>query len=89
LAESNTPFLLRMPIIPGVNDNINHFKTAAEMIKYSKNLVRVDILPYQRAAGAKYEMVDKIYQPDFPEEKIPAVFPEVFDQMQIPYQVFK
>jgi len=89
LSQSDTPFYLRMPIIPGVNDNKEHFETAAQLVAKAKNLVRVDILPYQRAAGAKYGMVGKTYQPDFPEDKPPAIFTESFDQLNIPYQVFK
>ena len=50
LAAGGVPFLLRMPIIPGVNDTPFHFETAAELVKNSKSLVRVDVLPYQRAA---------------------------------------
>ena len=89
LAAGNTPFILRMPIIPGVNDNEDHFRTAAQLIRGAKSLVRADILPYQRAAGAKYEMVGMAYAPDFSENAPPRFFTEVFDQAGIPYQVFR
>ena len=89
LAAGDTPFFLRMPIIPGVNDNIDHFRTAAQMVKHAKKLIRIDVLPYQRAAGAKYEMVNKTYAPDFKEDTPPELFPQVFDQFNVPYQLFK
>ncbi len=89
LAAGDTPFMLRMPIIPGVNDNEEHFRTAAELVKGSKSLVRVDVLPYQRAAGAKYEMVGMEYKPDFDEERPPKFYTEVFDRENIPYQIFR
>lgn len=89
LARGNTPFLLRMPIIPGVNDNEAHFRTAAELVKGSSALLRVDILPYQRAAGAKYEMVGMEYRPDFEDDRLPRFFTDVFDREGIPYQVFR
>ena len=89
LAKGNTPFMLRMPIIPGVNDNAAHFETAAALVKGSKSLVRIDVLPYQRAAGAKYEMVGMVYETDFDEIKPPRFFTDVFDRQNIPYQVFK
>ena len=81
-------FLLRMPIIPGVNDTPFHFETAAELVKNSKSLVRIDVLPYQRAAGAKYEMVGREYAPDFDESVPPRFHTEIFDRMGIPYRVF-
>jgi pyruvate formate lyase activating enzyme len=89
LAQGDTPFILRMPIIPGVNDNEEHFRTAAELVHGAKSLVRIDILPYQRAAGAKYEMVGMEYQTDFDESRPPRFFTEIFDHMNIPYQIFR
>ena len=89
LAAGNTPFILRMPIIPGVNDNEDHFRTAASIVRNSGSLIRVEILPYQRAAGAKYEMVGMEYAPDFEEDRPPEFFTEVFDREGIPYQVFR
>ena len=89
LAAGNTPFILRMPIIPGVNDNRAHFETAANLVQSAKALVRIDVLPYQRAAGAKYEMVGLQYQTDFDEEHTPRFFTDVFDQAGIPFQVFR
>ena len=89
LAEGSTPFMLRMPIIPGVNDNEEHFRTAAGLVKGAKALVRIDILPYQRAAGAKYEMVGMEYAPGFEDERAPRFFTDVFDRENIPYQIFR
>ncbi len=89
LASGSTPFILRMPIIPGVNDNCDHFRTAAKLVQNSQSLVRVDILPYQRAAGAKYEMVGMQYDPDFEDARPPRFFTEIFDQAGIPYQMFR
>ena len=89
LAKGDTPFILRMPIIPGVNDNMRHFETAASLVKDSRSLQRIDVLPYQRAAGAKYEMVSMIYEPGFDESREPQIFTQVFEQAGIPYQLFR
>ncbi|MBE5798899.1 MAG: glycyl-radical enzyme activating protein [Clostridiales bacterium] len=89
LAAGDTPFILRMPIIPGVNDNPAHFETAASLVRDAKALVRIDVLPYQRAAGAKYEMVSMDYQPDFDESRDPQFFTQVFARERIPFQVFR
>lgn len=89
LAAGSTPFCLRMPIIPGVNDNRAHFETVAELVRDARALVRIDVLPYQRAAGAKYEMVGRTYAVDFDEAAQPRYFLDVFDARGIPYQVFR
>jgi len=89
LAKGSTPFILRMPIIPGVNDNAEHFETAAALVKGAASLVRVDVLPYQRAAGAKYEMIGMAYKTDFDEAQTPRLFTEAFASKDIPYLLFK
>ena len=89
LAQSDTPFYLRLPIIPGVNDHFEHFEKAAQLVENAKNLCRVDILPYQQAAGAKYEMVGRKYTPDFRENKPLEIFTKPFEKRSIPYQLFK
>ena len=63
-------------------------ESAAELVKNSRSLVRVDVLPYQRAAGAKYEMVGREYAPGFDESVPPRFHTEIFDRMGIPYRVF-
>ena len=87
LADSDTPFILRMPIIPGVNDNAAHFETAAALVRGAKSLVRIEVLPYQRAAGAKYEMVSMTYNPGFDESNSPEFFTQVFEREGIPFQL--
>ena len=89
LAAGETPFILRMPIIPGVNDEQAHFETVASLVKAAKALVRIDILPYQRAAGAKYEMVGRAYAPEFDEGAALHYYTDCFDAAGIPYQVFR
>jgi len=89
LAAGETPFILRMPVIPGVNDNPGHFRRAAELVAGARSLVRVELLPYQRAAGAKYEMVGADYAPGFDESAEPRFYPEYFKERNIPYQKFR
>lgn len=89
LAQGDTPFILRMPIIPGVNDEPEHFETAARLVAGSPSLVRVELLPYQPAAGAKYEMVDMTYAPPCPADQTPRFYPEFFDRLHIPWKLFR
>ena len=89
LCAGNTPFIVRMPVIPGVNDRKEHFETLAKMAAGAKSLLRVELLPYQRTAGAKYAMVGIDYQPGFDESLTPRMFPEVFEQRGIPFRQFR
>ena len=89
LCNGTTPFIIRMPVIPDVNDSEEHFRTLADLVKNAEKLVRVDILPYQRAAGAKYAMVGRKYCPGFDEAKIPHIFTGVFEEYRIPFQQFR
>ena len=80
-------------IIPGKGMEIPNidampFANSVDQVKNSRSLVRVDVLPYQRAAGAKYEMVGREYAPGFDESVPPRFHTEIFDRMGIPYRVF-
>lgn len=69
LCEGKTPFIIRIPVIPGVNDNDEHYQAVAELLKDAKSLLRVELLPYHITAGAKYRMLQKPYEPGFDTDK--------------------
>ena len=60
LCEGNIPFIIRMPIIPGVNDNEDNYRETAKLISSSESLIKVELLPYHQTAGAKYGMIGEI-----------------------------
>lgn len=65
LIKSEKPFIVRIPVIPDVNDNDENFIATAELLKNAKNLQLVELLPYHKTAGAKYSMVKMDYAPEF------------------------
>lgn len=65
LKSSGKPFRIRIPVIPGVNDSEENFRRTAEALRDAENLEIVELLPYHVTAGAKYEMIDEIYSPEF------------------------
>lgn len=69
LAEGDTPFILRVPLIPGVNDNLAHLTGVAQLIEGARQLIRVELLPYHVTAGAKYAMLGMEYRPGFDETR--------------------
>ncbi|MBR3928402.1 MAG: glycyl-radical enzyme activating protein [Clostridia bacterium] len=67
LKNSGVPFQINIPLIPGVNDTLHNMNATAQLIKGAKQLHRVALLPYHKAAGAKYESAGKKYKPSFNE----------------------
>jgi len=51
---------IRMPIIPGYNDNEENLKQTADYIK-SLGIISMDILPFNELAGSKYEWLQQPY----------------------------
>ena len=78
LKNSGIPFILRIPLIPGVNDTMENMEKTAELADKAPNLVRVELLRYNRAAGAKYDGFSMQYDPGFDAEKEPNVYTEPF-----------
>jgi pyruvate formate lyase activating enzyme len=64
LAKSGKNFVVRMPMIPTVTDTEENIRGICEILL--KNGVKyVELLPYNKLAGAKYSLVDREYMPSF------------------------
>jgi pyruvate formate lyase activating enzyme len=69
LNRSGRPFVLRVPLVPGVTDTDANLAAVAEIAGRLSGLLRVDLLPYNRATGAKYPAVGRQFAPDYDESK--------------------
>jgi pyruvate formate lyase activating enzyme len=87
LKSGGKPFVIRIPMIPGVNDTDENLEQTADLLKGAKNLVRVELLPYHKTAGAKYGMLGKSYSPDFDTEGTPNCCMEIFHSIGIQCEV--
>lgn len=87
LCEGNIPFVIRIPLIPGVNDYEENFRNTAAWIADARALLKVELLPYHKTAGAKYDMVGKTYQPAFDTEKSVWHSQQVFEEYGIRSEV--
>ena len=68
LCKSGKPFTVRTPLIPGVTDTEENLTGIAEILR--KNGVdRIELLPYNRAAGGKYAAIGKSFTPDYDETR--------------------
>lgn len=73
LIASGKSFVARIPLIPGVNDTRENMEATASLLQGAAGLQRVELLRYNRVAGAKYPMVGLTYRPPFDENQAPAV----------------
>ncbi len=84
LCSLQTEFVVRIPLIAGVNDSIENMRAVAELLKDAKKLFRVELLTYNTSAGAKYSWLGREYKPTFDTQKRPAIHDE-FSKFNIPY----
>ena len=83
LCRGDTPFVIRIPVIPGVNDCDEHYQAVADLIQGAPKLQRVEFLPYHITAGAKYKMLQLPYKPGFHQSKTIHINQTIFTQQGI------
>jgi pyruvate formate lyase activating enzyme len=84
LKSSGAPHIIRIPVIPGVNDTGENYRATAELLKDDPGLIKVELLAYHKTAGAKYPMLQMEYRPDFEVEQNPCMNREIFLSKGIP-----
>jgi len=78
LSRSGVPFVVRVPLVPGVTDTDENLAGIAQVIKNLPGLMQVDLLPYNRAAGAKYRAAGMEFHPEYDETQPVRVNTRVF-----------
>ena len=66
LCASGRPFVVRTPSIPGVNDSPAERAAVERLVDGVPSALGVEFLPYNVAAGAKYALLDRRFDPDLP-----------------------
>lgn len=67
LSRMAVPYVIRVPLIPGVTDTTKNLAGIARHIAGRQGLERVDLLPYNKAAGAKYAACGMNFSPPYDE----------------------
>jgi pyruvate formate lyase activating enzyme len=62
LAETKAKLLIRIPVIPGLNDSLEEMNGIFEYIKNFKNIETVNLLPYHNIHSDKYKRLGKDYE---------------------------
>ncbi len=62
LSDAGIPLIIRLPLLPGINDTIEEIKEIVSFIEWLEIVKRVDILPYHKLGTGKYPMLGKEYR---------------------------
>jgi pyruvate formate lyase activating enzyme len=60
IVKKDVPVIIRVPLIPGVNDNAPELEKIA-VLADSLKLSRIDLLPYHKFGMGKYQQLDRKY----------------------------
>ncbi len=83
LGDSGKPFVVRVPLVPGVTDTAENLAAIARTVEGLPGLQGVDLLPYNKVAGAKYRAVGMDFKPDYDEARAVNADPRPFDRAGI------
>jgi len=61
IAILGIPIIIRIPIIPGLNDSYENLSKAADYILKLSSVIEIDLLPYHRLGEPKYRMLGRNY----------------------------
>lgn len=83
LNEIGKPFVARIPLVPGVTDTDQNLTSIVQTLRGLSNLLRVDLLPYNKAAGSKYQYTGMEFKPDYDESRELNLNTAIFEQAGI------
>lgn len=86
LAKSEKQFITRIPLIPSINDTEENI-CATAMLMNRLGINRVELLPYNKAAGAKYKLLGRAYKPDLDGSLPPNQHIDIFERYNIEAKV--
>ena len=87
LMNANTPFTVRVPIVPSVNDDLPTMEKIAALLLDTKNLRTVELLTYHAAGIAKYAQLGVQPPQIFEEKPIPQNLTDPFIARNLPVRI--
>lgn len=80
LRRMGKPHTVRIPLIGGVSHTAENLEATARLLAGDRSLDRVELLPYQPTAGAKYRQVGREYEKSFEVGGDPAESVKIFEK---------
>ena len=62
LLNCDAKLIIRVPVIPGINDSVDALQSIAEMVKEYKNVVKIELLPFHNIGRSKYRALKREYR---------------------------
>jgi pyruvate formate lyase activating enzyme len=83
LNEMGKPFVVRVPLVPGVTDTNQNLAGIVQTLCGLSGLLQVDLLPYNKSAGSKYHYAGMEFKPDYDESRELNLNTALFEQAGI------
>lgn len=83
LAGLGKLFVIRVPLVPGVTDTDENLRAIATHVRALPARPRVELLPYNRAAGGKYAACGMEWRPAYNENKTVNANLKLFEDLQV------
>jgi pyruvate formate lyase activating enzyme len=77
------PFVVRVPLVPGVTDTPDNLSEIASTIQGMSGLAEVHLLPYNKVAGGKYKGLGMAFKPTYDETRKVRASTEPFERCGI------
>jgi pyruvate formate lyase activating enzyme len=87
LSASRVPFVIRVPLVPGVTDTRANLSAIARTVQALPGLLEVNLLPYNQAAGAKYRPLGMEFHLDYDEKTPVNIQTNCFEELGIKVSV--
>jgi len=87
LGAMSVPSVIRVPLVPGVTDTDENLARIASTVLGLPGLLRVDLLPYNQAAGGKYESLGMEFRPAYDEQQEVNLNTQPFERVGLPVRV--
>lgn len=89
LKASGRPYNIRIPLIPGINDDKESLSRTIELAEEQRGgLVRIDFMPYNSFAGAKYEMTGMPFRYEKKQDNDLTRIPyDLLERYQLEYKI--
>lgn len=87
LSASGKPFVVRVPLIPGVTDPDENLTAIAQLVRGLPGMLHVELLPYNRAAGSKYAGAGMEFKPDYDETQSLRFNMDLFERCDVEVHV--
>ena len=87
IPQLDTPFVVRIPLVPSVTDTDANLTAIAETIRGLNGMQRIDLLPYNKAAGGKYKACGMEFKVDYDESRAVNANAAIFANLGVDVRV--